>query len=96
MIIRCAYDNDVVIHLNNKKGMKKDVQLSDGSIIELIYPNTKEYFLRVNDKIVKKSDNYKTIEDEYIKECESRKDSDDHGRIDVALHKLVDNKVALI
>ena len=93
MIIRCAYDHDVVIHLNNKKGMTKKLQLADGSFTTLTYPSTKKYFLRSGDAVIKKSDSFKTIEEAYVKECAKLKDSDGHGRIDIVKHKLVNNKV---
>ena len=93
MIIRCAYDHDVVIHLNKKKGITKKVKLADGTFITLTYPSTKNYFLRNGENIIKKSDSFKTIEEAYVKECESLNDSDDHGRIDIVKHKLVNNKV---
>ncbi len=93
MIVRYAHDNDVVIHLNNKKGMSKKVKLADGTFITLTYPSTKKYFLRNGENIIKKSDSFKTIEEEYVKECEKLKDSDDHGRIDIVKHKLINNKV---
>ena len=95
MIIRYAYDNDVVIHLNNKKGMTKKVKLADGTLITLTYPSSKKYFLRNGESIIKKSDSFKTIEEEYVKECEKLKDSDGHGRINIVKHKLINNKVAL-
>jgi|TARA_R100000315_G_scaffold61909_1_gene41572 hypothetical protein len=93
MIVRYAHDNDVVIHLNNKKGMSKKVKLADGTFITLTYPGTKKYFLRNGESIIKKSDSFKTIEEAYVKECEKLKDSDDHGRIDIVKHKLINNKV---
>jgi hypothetical protein len=93
MIVRYAHDNDVVIHLNNKKGMSKKVKLADGTFITLTYPGSKRYFLRNGESIIKKSDSFKTIEQEYVKECERLKDSDDHGRIDIVKHKIVNNKV---
>ena len=93
MIVRYAHDNDVVIHLNNKKGMSKKVKLADGTFITLTYPSTKKYFLRNGENIIKKSDSFKIIEEEYVKECEKLKDSDNHGRIDIVKHKLVNNKV---
>jgi len=93
MIIRYAYDNDVVIHLNNKKGMTKKVKLADGTLITLTYPTSKKYFLRNGESIIKKSDSFKTIEEEYVKECKKLKDSDGHGRIDIVKHKLINNKV---
>ena len=46
MIVRCAYDHDVVIHFNNKKGMTKKVKLADGTFTTLTYPSSKNYFLR--------------------------------------------------
>jgi len=93
MIIRCAYDHDVVIHLNKKKGITKKVKLADGTFITLTYPSSKNYFLRNGSTIIKKSDSFKTIEEAYVKECESLKDSDDHGRIDIVKHKIIDHKV---
>lgn len=93
MIIRCAYDYDVVIHFNNKKGMAKKLRLANGSFITLTYPDSKNYFLRNGDTIIKKSDSFKTIEEAYVKECESLKDSDAHGRIDIVKHKIIDHKV---
>tara|TARA_R100000234_G_C4895132_1_gene133221 strand:+ start:263 stop:556 length:294 start_codon:yes stop_codon:yes gene_type:complete len=93
MIVRCAYDHDVVIHFNNKKGMIKKLRLANGSFITLTYPNSKDYFLRNGDTIIKKSDSFKTIEEAYVKECESLKDSDVHGRIDIVKHKIIDHKV---
>jgi len=93
MIIRCAHDNDVVIHLNNKQGMIKNLKLNDGTIFSLIYPSSKKYFLRVGEEIIKKSDSFKTIEEEYVEQCESLKDSDNHGRIDIVKHKIIENKV---
>ncbi len=93
MIIRCAHDNDVVIHLNSKQGMTKNLKLNDGTLFSLTYPNSKKYFLRVGEEIIKRSDSFKTIEEEYVKQCESLKDSDNHGRIDIVKHKIIENKV---
>ena len=93
MIIRCAHDNDVVIHLNNKQGLIKNLKLNDGTLFSLTYPNSKKYFLRVGEEIIKRSDSFKTIEEEYVKQCESLKDSDNHGRIDFLKHKIIENKV---
>ena len=93
MIIRCAHDNDVVIHLNNKQGMIKNLKLNDGTLFSLTYPSSKKYFLRVGEEIIKRSDSFKTIEEEYVKQCNSLKDSDSHGRIDIVKHKIIENKV---
>ena len=98
MIVRYAHDNDVVIHLNNKKGMSKKVKLADGTFITLTYPDgTKEtltypssytYFVDVDGEIVKKSNSFKVIEEFYVSEC-AKKHSDGHGRLIIGKHKLV-------
>tara|TARA_R100001443_G_scaffold16333_1_gene26337 strand:+ start:21 stop:311 length:291 start_codon:yes stop_codon:yes gene_type:complete len=95
MIIRkCAQDFDVVIHLNNRKGMIKKVALADGTFASITYPNSKKFFLLVDGEIVKKSDSFKTIEEEYVKEVK-KKTPLGQGRIDLVKHKLIDNKVTL-
>ena len=73
--------------------MTKKVKLADGTFITLTYPSTKKYFLRNGESIIKKSDSFKIIEEAYVEECKKLKDSDDHGRIDIVKHKLVNNKV---
>ena len=93
MIVRkCAQDFDVVIHLNNKKGMTKVVALADGTTTSITYPNSKKFFLWVDGEIVKRSDSFKTIEEEYVKEV-AKKTPLGQGRIDLVKHKLINNKV---
>ena len=93
IVRRCAQDHDVVIHKNNNPGMAKKIKLADESFMTLTYPSSaKDYFLFVDGEIVKRSDSFKTIEEEYVKEC-SKKHSDGQGRIDIEKHKLVNNKV---
>tara|TARA_R100000781_G_scaffold104689_1_gene68449 strand:+ start:53 stop:343 length:291 start_codon:yes stop_codon:yes gene_type:complete len=92
IVRRCAQDFDVVIHLNSKKRMIKKVALADGTYASITYPNSKKFFLWVDGEIVKKSDSFKTIEEEYVKEC-SKKHSKGLGRIDIVKHKIINNKV---
>ncbi len=93
MIIRqCSHDYDITIHLNNKKGIVKTFSLVDGTPATITYPNSKQYFLLVDGEIVKRSDSFKTIEEEYVKEV-AKRTSDGHGRIDLSKHKLINNKV---
>ena len=73
--------------------MTKNLKLNDGTLFSLTYPNSKKYFLRVGEEIIKRSDSFKTIEEEYVKQCESLNDSDNHGRIDIVKHKIIENKV---
>ena len=93
IVRRCAQDHDVVIHKNTKPGMAKKIKLADESFITLTYPSSaKDYFLFVDGEIVKRSDSFKTIEEEYVKEC-GKKHSGGQGRIDIIKHKLINNKV---
>tara|TARA_R100000700_G_C3055053_1_gene72533 strand:+ start:252 stop:542 length:291 start_codon:yes stop_codon:yes gene_type:complete len=92
IVRRCAQDYDVVIHMNNKPGMTKTVALSDGSTATLTYPTSKKYFLFVDGKIVKRSDSFETIENEYVSEVAKKTDKG-HGRIDIVKHKIINNKV---
>ena len=95
IVRRCAQGHDVVIHRNNKPGMKKTIQLANGDMSTLTYPSAaKDYFLWVDREIVKRSDSFKTIEEEYVKEI-AKKRNDGHGRIDIVKHKIVNGKVAL-
>lgn len=95
IVRRCAQDHDVVLHLNNKPEMTKTIKLADGSMSSLTYPSAaKDYFLWVDGEITKRSDSFKTCEEEFVKEC-AKKHSDGHGRIDIVQHKLINNKVAM-
>tara|TARA_R110000824_G_scaffold108603_1_gene255761 strand:- start:5475 stop:5753 length:279 start_codon:yes stop_codon:yes gene_type:complete len=88
LVRKCAQDHNVVIHLNNKPGMAK--KISDTKT--LTYPNSKKYFLVVDDEIKTKSDSFQTIELAYVAECAKLHESG-HGRIDIVKHKLINNKV---
>ena len=92
IVRRCAQDFDVVIFLNKNKRMTKVVALADGTTTSITYPNSKKFFLWVDGEIVKKSDSFKTIEEEYVKEV-AKKTPLGQGRIDIVKHKLIDNKV---
>ena len=94
IVRRCAHNYDVVIHLNNKPGMTKTVALNDGYTATLTYPSAKKYFLWVEGEIIKRSDSYETIENEYVSEVAKKTDKG-HGRIDLVKHKLVNNVVTL-
>ncbi|QDP53875.1 MAG: hypothetical protein Unbinned202contig1002_4 [Prokaryotic dsDNA virus sp.] len=92
IVRRCAQDHDVVIHKNSKRGMTKTVRLANGTVATITYPTSKAYFLWTDNQIIKKSDNFQVIEEEYVKEC-AKKHSNGNGRMDIVKHKLVNNKV---
>ena len=92
IIRRCSLDHDIVIHRNNKKGMTKTIQLSDGTLKSLKYPESYDYFLVVNGEIVKKSNSFEVVETAYVNKCTELHGSS-QGRIDIVKHKLVNNIV---
>ena len=95
IVRRCAHNHDVVLHKNTKPGMTKAIKLADREMTTLTYPSAaKDYFLWVDGDIVKRTDSFKTCEEEFVKEC-AKKHSDGHGRIDIVQHKLVNNKVTM-
>ena len=92
IVRRCSLDHDIVIHRNNKKGMTKTIQLSDGTLKSLKYPDLYDYFLVVGGEIVKKSNSFEAVETAYVNKCTELHGSS-QGRIDIVKHKLVNNKV---
>ena len=95
IVRRCSRGHDIVLHKNNRPGMVKTIKLADESMSTVTYPSaSKDYFLWVDSEIIKKSDSFKTCEEEFVKEC-AKKHSDGHGRIDIVKHKLVNSKVTM-
>tara|TARA_R100000742_G_C4185964_1_gene19569 strand:- start:174 stop:464 length:291 start_codon:yes stop_codon:yes gene_type:complete len=93
MIVRkCSQGHRIRIHRNTSKGAKRTKTYKDGTVETLTYPSSYTYFLDVDGDIVKKSNSFKVIEEEYVEEC-AKKHSDGHGRIIIGKHKLVDGVV---
>ena len=78
IIRRCSQGHRIRIHRNTTKGVTRKKTYKDGTIETLTYPSAYNYFLDVDGEIVKKSNSFKVIEEEYVKECD-KKHSDSHG-----------------
>ena len=90
MIVRkCSQGHRIRIHRNTSKGAKRTKTYKDGTVETLTYTSAYTYFLDVDGEIVKKSNSFKVIEEEYVKEC-AKKHSDGHGRFIIGKHKLLD------
>ena len=89
IIRRCSQGHRIRIHRNTTKGVTRKKTYKDGTIETLTYPSAYNYFLDVDGEIVKKSNSFKVIEEEYVKECD-KKHSDSNVRIIIGKHKLVD------
>jgi len=95
IVRRCSHGHDIVLHKNNKPGMIKQIKLADSSMSTITYPSdSKDYFLWVDGNIIKRSDSFKTCEDEFVKQC-AKEHSGGHGRIDIVKHKLINSKVVM-
>ena len=94
IVRRCSQGHHIRFHRNTSKGVTRKKTYKDGTVETLTYPSSYNYFLDVDGKIVKKSNSFKVIEEEYIKECDKKHD-DSHGRLIIGKHKLV-NGVATI
>ena len=89
IVRRCSQGHRIRIHRNTSKGAKRTKTYKDGTVEALTYPSAYNYFLDVDGDIVKKSNSFKVIEEEYVEEC-AKKHSDGHGRLIIGKHKLVD------
>ena len=89
IVRRCSQGHRIRLHRNTTKGVTRKKTYKDGTVETLTYPSAYNYFLDVDGEIVKKSNSFKVIEEEYVKEC-SKKHSDGHGRLIIGKHKLVD------
>jgi|TARA_R100000664_G_C2724743_1_gene117028 hypothetical protein len=87
MIVRKPVNGDsIFIHKNSKPNMQKTLLMKDGSNQVLTYPNSKKYFLSKDGVVVKKSDSFKVIEEEFIALT-------DEERIDIVKHKLINGVI---
>ena len=89
IVRRCSQGHRVRIHRNSTPGATRVKTYPDGSTETLTYPLSYTYFIDVDGEVVKRSNSFKTIEEEYVKEC-AKKHDDGHGRIIIGKHKLVD------
>ena len=81
MIVRkCSQGHRIRIHRNTTPNAKRTKTYADGTVETLTYPSAYTYFLDVDGDIVKRSNSFKTIEEEYVKEC-AKKHENGHGRI---------------
>ena len=93
LIRRCAKGYDINLHKNTKPGMSKYYPLSGGETVFLTYPSDKKnYFVVLDGAIIKRSDSFKTAEEEFVKTCEAKHQTS-QGRIDIKKHKLINNIV---
>ena len=89
LIRKSSKGYDLKLYRNTTPGATRTKKYPDGTTETLTYPSRYSYFLVYNGEVIKRSNSWDTIEEEYVKEC-AKKHSDGHGRLIIGKHKLVD------
>lgn len=89
MIIRkCSQGHRIRLHRNTTPNAVRTKTYADGTVETLTYPPAGyDYFIEVDGTVVKRSDSFKNIEEEYVKQC-AKVHEDGHGRVIIGKHKL--------
>ena len=88
LIRKCSQGHDIKIYRNTTPNAVRKKTYTDGTVETLTYPSGGyDYFLMVDGSIAKRSDSWKNIEEEYVKQC-AKVHEDGHGRVLIGKHKL--------
>ena len=89
IIRRCSQGHRVRLHRNTTPNAVRQKTYADGTVETLTYPSSGyDYFVEVDGSVVKRSDNFNTIEAYFVSKCADKHD-DGHGRLIIGTHKLV-------
>ena len=89
IIRRCSQGHRVRLHRNTTPNAVRAKTYADGTVETLTYPSSGyDYFVEVDGSVVKRSDNFNTIEAYFVSKCAEKHD-DGHGRIIIGKHQLV-------
>ena len=89
IIRRCSQGHRVRLHRNTTPNAVRQKTYADGTVETLTYPSSAyDYFVEVDGSVVKRSDNFNTIEAYFVSKCADKHD-DGHGRLIIGTHKLV-------
>ena len=89
IIRRCSLGHRVRLHRNTTPNAVRTKTYADGTVETLTYPSSGyDYFVEVDGSVVKRSDNFNTIETYFVSKCADKHD-DGHGRVIIGTHHLV-------
>ena len=95
IIRRCSQGHRVRLHRNTTPNAIRTKTYADGTVETLTYPSSGyDYFVEVDGSVVKRSDNFNTIETYFVSKCADKHD-DGHGRVLIGKHKLVNGVATL-
>ena len=93
MIVRkCSQGHMVRIYRNTTPGIKRTKKYTDGTIEDIIYPDSETYFVSVDGKSIFSTDNFEEAENKYTDECKKKHpDKVSHGRLNMGKHKSINH-----
>ena len=95
IIRRCSQGHRVRLHRNTTPNAVRQKTYADGTVETLTYPSSGyDYFVEVDGSVVRRSDNFNTIETYFVSKCADKHD-DGHGRVLIGIHKLVNGVATL-
>ena len=95
IIRRCSQGHRVRLHRNTTPNAVRAKTYADGTVETLTYPSSGyDYFVEVDGTVVRRSDNFNTIETYFVSKCADKHD-DGHGRVLIGKHKLVNGVATL-
>ena len=95
MIIRRSSEGyNVLLYRNSSPGATRTRTYSDGTVEEISYPSSKNYFIVTDGSVVKKTDSLKTAEDTYTDEC-AKKGYTPHGRAVIGEHVMLGHVITI-
>ena len=87
LIRKSSQGHDLKLYRNSSPSATRKKTYPDGTVETLTYPSRYKYFLVLDGEIIKRSDNWNTIEQAYVDECDSRHGGGS-GRMIIGTHKL--------
>ena len=93
MIIRkCSQGHRVRIHRNTTPGIRRVKTYTDGTVEDITYPSSYDYFIDVDGDVVKQTNSLKVAEETYTTECQKKHPSKEpHGRLNIGIHKSINH-----
>ena len=89
MIIRkSSQGHRIRLHRNTTPNAIRTKTYADGTVETLTYPSRYDYFVEVDGEVVKRSNNFETIEEYYVDEC-AKLYNNGHGRLIVGKHQVI-------
>tara|TARA_R100000697_G_C5447573_1_gene196774 strand:- start:426 stop:716 length:291 start_codon:yes stop_codon:yes gene_type:complete len=90
LIRKSSKSHDLKLYRNTNPGAIRTKTFPDKSTETVTYPTSGSYFLMLDGKLIKQSDDWNSIEQSYVDECQSLHGGGS-GRMLLGKHKLVQN-----